>query len=321
MSIIATYNLFMSSANRTSGTSSNYQLSLFKPIILSNPNNWFTVRVGSVEIPYTFKLLNSSNNQINFRIVRDGVTYDGSFTVTEGNYNILSLLNEMKNKLSASIFSLTGWNPLSLFEFTYDRNSGKATFDVKGTDTIITVITVQNNSLIFLKCLGFIDSFSFSYVSSIARSYATSTQNVNLLQNNALYIRSESLIQTSNFENVVSKSEISDILAKLQVNVQPQSMILWTNPTDLEVEINNRIIDIISIYVGDQTNYELELGNLDWSMRMTINEWSSSSNTNEDLALNMSRGTNTAELEKLLDEKQKIIQNLATLKEQLATKK
>jgi hypothetical protein len=310
----------MSSANRTSGTSSNYQLSLFKPIILSNPNNWFSVRIGSAEIPYTFQLLNPSNNTINYSLTRNSVTINSSFVITPGNFNILTLLNEMKNKLSASVQSVIGWNPLTLFNFTYDRNSGKATFSLVGTDSLQTSISIKNNSIIFLKCVGFTDSFTFGYTSPTVRSDVTSTQNVNLLQNTALYIRSESLIQSSNYENVVSKSEISDILAKIQVNVQPQSMILWSNPTDLEVEINNRIIDVISIYIGDQTNYELELGNLDWSMRLTIHEYSASSNTNEDLALNMSRGTNTAELEKLMDEKQKIIQNLSVLKEQLAKK-
>lgn len=317
MSIIATYNLFMSSANRTSGTSSNYQLSLFKPIILSNPNNWFTVRVGSVEIPYVFKLLNNSNNSINYSLTRNSVTINGSFIITEGNYNILSLLSEMKTKLSESIFLLINWNPFDLLSFTYDRNSGKATFAIVGIDSLPTSITIQNNSLIFLKCLGFLDSFTFGYTTPFIRTTVISTQNVNLLQNNALYIRSESLIQSSNYENVVSKSEISDILAKIQVNVQPQSMILWTNPTDLEVEINNRIIDVISIYVGDQTNYELDLGGLDWSMRMTINEWSASSNTNEDLALNLSRGTHTEDLKKLVDERERIVQTLNDLKGKL----
>lgn len=321
MSIIATYNLFMSSENRTSGTSSNYQLSLFKPIILSNPNNWFTVRIGSAEIPFSFKLLNESNNLINYSLTRNSVTINNSFVITPGNYNIISLLNEMKNKLSESINNVIGWNPLTLFNFTYDRNTGKATFSLVGIDSLPTSITIKDNSITFLKCIGFINEFSFGYSTPSSRTNVTSTQNVNVVQNTAIYIRSESLIQSSNFENVVSKSEISDILGKIQVNVNPNSVLLWTNPTDLDIEINNRIIDVISIYLGDQQNYELDLGNLDWSMRLTINEWSSSTNSNEDLALNMTRGTDTGQLEKLMNEKQQIIQNLNSLKDQLATKK
>jgi len=314
MPIVNQYNLFLSSANRTSGTSSDYHIVLRKPITLQSPNNWFTVRVGSCEIPYIFKLINSTNNVIQYTIVRNTVPSDGVFTIEPGNYNILNLLEEVTTKLKASILALVGFDaPLN---FTYDRNAGHCTFSVVGTDLVVTSITIKNNSPVFLKCIGFSNQFTFSYTIG-SRTDAESTQNVNVYQNPALYVRSETLIQSQNVESLITaQSEPSDILAKIQVNVQPQTMIQWTNPTDLVLEVNNRIIDDISLYLGSSTSYSLDLGGLDWTIRLTITEYADDANENRDYAINMGRGVDPY-LEELMKKREEMVSNLDSLKGQL----
>ena len=99
--IINTYNLFINSDKRTTGTSSDFRISLFKPIVLTNPNNFFTVRVGSAEVPYTFPLITNANNSINFESTYNSSYFSTSFQITNGNYNILALLDEVANKLQA----------------------------------------------------------------------------------------------------------------------------------------------------------------------------------------------------------------------------
>lgn len=274
LNIVATYNLFIGSAYRFSGTTSNFNVNLIKPITLSNPNNWFTVRVGSAEIPYSFKLINPSNNSVTYEIIRNSVTYTDTFTIEEGNYNILTLLTEFRSKLSISILNQTGWDAYSRLNFTYNRNTGKVTLSFAPDDSITTTITLLNTSLVFRRCLGFTGNPSFTYASPASITSATSTQNVNVSQNTALYIRSENLTQTSNFESVVSQNEYSDILAKVQVATLPGTIIQWTNSTDLEIDLSNKIIDSINLYLGDAQNYELDLGNLDWTCRLTVQEWS-----------------------------------------------
>jgi hypothetical protein len=315
MPIVNQYNLFLSSANRTSGTSSDYHIVLRKPLTLQSPNNWFTVRVGSCEIPYIFKLINSTNNVIQYTITRNTIPTDGTFTIEPGNYNILNLLTEVQSKLQASILALIGYNaPLN---FTYDRNAGHCTFSIVGTDIIGTSILIKNNSPVFLKCVGFSNQFTFSYFNSTTRTDVESTQNVNVYQNPALYVRSETLIQTQNIESLItSQSEPSDILAKIQVNVQPQTMIQWTNPTDLVLEINNKIIDDVSLYLGSSTSYSLDLGGLDWTIRLTITEYADDVNENRDYAINMGRGVDPY-LEELMKKRESIVSNLDSLKGQL----
>lgn len=314
--VINSYNLFLSSTKRTSGDSNYFQTSMYRSIGLTNPNNWFTVRVGSVEIPYVFTLINTENNQITFTLVRNDATYNGSFTLTPGNYNILTLLAEFKTRLAAAVAALSGWDPTSVLSFTYDRSAGKATFSLQGADSTATTITISNNSPVFLKCLGFTTSFFFSYTTPITRVNAVSVQNVNVSQNTAVYVRSDSLLQSSNIENIVMDNEVSNILAKIQVNSSPQSYILWTNPVDLETRINNRVIDTVSLYLGSSTAYRLDLGNLDWSVRLTLKEWTTD-HTRQDLAVNMMPPPPPQVPEGLLAEREKAVRRLKKLRDRL----
>jgi hypothetical protein len=291
-------------------------MQLFRPIALKSPNNWFECRVGSVEIPYTFKLINSSNNVIDFQFTR-GSTTTSTITIAPGNYNIIQLLDEIKLELVAKIQALRSYTaPL---EFTYDRSTGHATFSIVGTDSTATSITIINNSPVFMKCIGMINTFTFSYATPSVRTNAESVQNVNVFQNPAIYVRSESLIQTQNIEALVgTTSELSDILAKIQVNVIPQTMIQWTNPTDLKLEITNKIIDEISLYLGSSTSYSLDLGNLDWAIRLTFEEHTDKA-LDEDIAINMSRSIDPY-VQDLMTQREKVVNNLSQLKEKLSSR-
>lgn len=314
MEVVATYHLYISSTYRTSGTTSNYTMNLKKPITLQNPNNHFSLRVGSAEIPYVFKLLNSTNNVIAFSISR-GSTYNGTFTIAPGNYSILSLLTEFKAKLFTSISTLTGWDASALASFTYNRSTGKVALTVVGTDSNNTTITIGANSPVFLRCLGFSSSFSFGYSSPSVRSTAESTQNVNVSQNTSVYIRSNSFNQSHSYEAVVGQNSLSDVIAKVQINAQPQSYIVWSNMIDLEQEVNNRLIDSINLYLGDAQSQELDLGGLDWTCRLTIKEWAMTGKESDDLAKNMGGDTMLPEL---LQQRQKALDKLKRLRDKIS---
>lgn len=308
MSIINTYNLFVSSRNRTSGTSSDFNLTLLRPLVLTSPNNYFTVRVGSCEIPYSFPLLTSSNSTIAFTSNYNGTIRNSSIAIPSGNYNILNLLDAVANELQAALLSL--YAATFKFGFTYDRSTGKATLGISGLGATFSLSITLTPSTVVGTCLGFTAPIAFSYTSPLVFSNATSTQNVNCTQNTAVYVRSESFTQTSNFENLVGPSGVSDILAKIQLTSQPQSYILWTNPTDLEVEVSNRLIDVVNLYLGSSTSYTLDLGNLDWTVRLTIHERSYNGRASDSL---MALPTNNP----LLNQRQEIVDRLKELQKKI----
>lgn len=312
---VATYNLFVSSQFRSSGTTSNFNFSLPRVVTLQNPSNWFSVRIGSAEIPYVFKLINPSNNTITYELVRNSITYTDTITLEPGNYNILTLLQEFKGKLITSIQQQSSWDASTILRFTYNRSTGKVSLSMVGIDSTATSLALLSASPVFLRCIGFSSlPPAFGYTSPSLRTDTTSTQNVNVSQNTGVYIRSENLTQIVNFEAVVSQPETSDILAKVQLTSLPQSLILWTNPTDLEVDISNKTLDSINVYLGDAQSYELDLGNLDWSCRITINEWSEKENSHlQDYAHNMTPVLPDG----LLKERENLVRRLQKLKGKL----
>jgi hypothetical protein len=82
------------------------------------------------------------------------------------------------------------------------------------------------------------------------------------------------------------------------------------------VDVSNKILDSINLYLGDAQTYELDLGNLDWSCRITINEWSEK----PDSHLSDYPHSITPELSpELLREREKLVRKLQKLKGKLIT--
>jgi hypothetical protein len=130
MSVVAEYNFFLSSYYRNLGSDTTPKWKLREAIILSNPNNWFTVKCLSFDIPFSFKTINATNNVLPITMLYDLTTVNTTITLTAGNYSIISLLSELETKLN-NAWALAGFptNRYSFF-FTYDRENGKATLNI-----------------------------------------------------------------------------------------------------------------------------------------------------------------------------------------------
>jgi hypothetical protein len=90
---------------RTVGRTDDFVVTLKCPLTLTNQRNRFQVLVHESVIPHTIKQINSSNNSLNYRINKGANNYYGSITLTAGNYNIITLLQELNIQLKADIFS------------------------------------------------------------------------------------------------------------------------------------------------------------------------------------------------------------------------
>jgi hypothetical protein len=190
------------------------------------------------------------------------------------------------------------------------------TFGFAPPDTTLTTLRFTTISSVMLQCLGFstVPTTAFGYNGTVSVSLV-SIQNVNLSQINSLYIRSENVKQIQNFESLVVKSDISDILAKIQINVLPMNMIEWVNPTDLAVKVSNKYFDSINLYVSSNLTYDdLSFNGLSWSCRITIQEIE---NTNYEMDKKLIDRDGNNEVVDLEKQKQELIQHLLSLKQQL----
>jgi len=313
MNVVETYHVFVNSNQRISGTAGNYYFNLYHPIRLKNQMNSFYVRIGSAEMPFTYQLINSSNNVISFTYVRNITTSTLTITIPSGNYNITQLIKSITDQLTPLMVAGITWN------ITYNRNTGLVTFGFSPPDIINTVLTFQSISTVMARCLGFnsIPIGSFGLNSSVLLTI-NSTQNVNLSQVNSLYIRSENIKQLQNYESLVVKSDISDILAKVQITVLPQNYVMWYNDIDLRVKVANKFFDTINLYVTTNLDYDdLSFNGLDWSCRITIEEVEEVKyNGDKNLESVSSEGNNNP-LVSLEDKKQELINELLKIKQQL----
>jgi len=268
MSVINTYNVFISSSQRSSGTSDNFVINMRKPIILTRPNSFFTCTVGSAEIPFNFKQLNSTNNMNVLSVSYSKGVVNNTFNITfpPGNYIITDLLAALQSLILAVYPTLN-------LTCSYNKTTGLCSLLLTGYDNIATSLTLNFNSNRYLGAMfGYSASTTFSYNSSNASTVSTSTQQALVNPNPCIYIRSDVLTQFGATENLVEKDVTSDILAKIQIMNLPGSWLMYSNINNLKIILTNKVIDTISLYLSDSLSYALSLGNLDWSLRLTFEE-------------------------------------------------
>jgi hypothetical protein len=300
MSIVNTYNVFISSSQRVSGTSDNFVINMRKPILLTRPNTYFTCKVGSAEIPFNFKQLNATNNRnvLNITYSKDAVISAFSVIFPVGNYIITDLLAQLQTLILAVHPSLN-------LNFTYNRSTGFTSFQILGNDGVQTSIALSFSTNLYLGSMfGFTSTAEFRYDASNVSTTATSTQQALVNPNPCIYIRSDALTQTGATENLVEKDVFSDIICKLQIHNLPGSWLTYDGANELRVILTNKVIDVISLYLSDSLSYSLSLGNLDWSLRLTFEEIQQSGV--EDISLNHQ----PAPPKEPLEEKQKLLDEI-----------
>lgn len=255
---------------RVIGNSDDFVISLRQPLTLTNQSNFFRVSVGRSVIPHTIKQINDSNHTLNVDIIRGVASWNGSIALTNGNYNIITILNELKAKLQAAI--LAGVGVSLTFVFTYLKTQSGCQLHISGADGIATSVTLKfSENLRLGGFFGYSTNAVFSYNSSNVSDDAFSNIAVNVNPINYILVRSNSLIQRESYESVVEKDTYSDILAKVPVNVSPGSFI-FAELNGSSVDLENKIIDQIALYLSDNLSYTLNLNGLDWSTHLIFEE-------------------------------------------------
>jgi hypothetical protein len=260
-SIVNKYNIYINSAKRISGTSDNFSIQLEKPLTLTSDKTQFQLYVSSLEYPYNFYQVNSNNNSLTLEYTpASGPLANYVITITPGNYNINSLLSELKTKTSIA----TGVSETN-FNFSYSRATGRCTFALSTLGTI--TYKFSSNTFIGKMC-GFTADSTFSFASS-----STSSQNVNVNPITYFTIRSDIVLSNQDMESITKSSENSDILCKVPIRTPPGTYIYYAQPFDDRVFISAQVLNVINFYITSNQNKELiDNHGLDFSFTLTILE-------------------------------------------------
>jgi hypothetical protein len=265
------FHLYTSSSKKQSGTNEDYNITLRRPLILSNPHHYWKCIVKQSTIPYTFQQVSDNYNQFSYVLTRGGTTYpQKTFSISNGNYNINSLITEVTTKLVANIQTyVPTYTPT--FNWTYDRDNMFVMFaftpDATNTSFTIKPLTNQISTM-----LGVVTDTVFSNVGSIMYS-GSSTQPVDVNPITSIYIRSDTLKQNYlSSENLVGSDDVSDILCQIPLMGQPTSWIQYLNDLQIENRLSNETVNEINLYLSDNRSYSLNLRGIPWSCMITFIE-------------------------------------------------
>lgn len=284
MSVVNSWTYFLDSKYRSSGINGQPTWNLENGLTLSDPANYFSCQVLSVELPFSFYTLDAPNNTVGYALVTSGdstINTTGTMTITPGAYNITQLLAEFSSKITAMLTA----NGMPLVElptlnFTYSALTGKATlgFGTLPATNTLSLTILWSNSDILAEYFGFyFDTntvLSYSSPGSVTSTNFVSPNNVNCNPITSLALRSNSLNQTTNNIECLVEQRMSqsDILLKIPITVPSNSWIFYENTSNFSVELRNQSIDQIQLYLTHLTFDPVYLDGVHWKIIIKIEE-------------------------------------------------
>ncbi len=196
-----------------------------------------TISIVHCEIPYSFYVVNESNNKL--------VLSTGTINIPYGNYNANSLLKYINTQLPVNMV------------ISFDATTGKVKMTYNQWFSISPTSTIQ-------KVLGLAINTTYSSVNNvIAFPYP-----MNVLGTKNLFIKSN--IMLNNY-NSVTKDYVT--LSCIPVNVEPYGIILYNNYSNSAHIIRNKKLDNIEIQIYDDMNNLIDFNNVEWNITIEITSY------------------------------------------------
>lgn len=270
MSVVRTYNLFLDSqfANVRVPTLDTRDITFYlrKAIEPTNATNRFRVRVNTAEIPFSFSQVNATNNT--FVVYLDSLNI-GTITIDPGNYDILTLITQIQK---AVIDLLTAIGSTATLAITFDQSTGKCAFTFTSAGQ---TLKFYFGTTILLSMIGFDPKINGAFVAIPGNAGGLTTysvKNVNVCPTTCVYISSRSFTQSQNYEALTNGLDVTDVIGKIQLSTLPQTYLMYLNYTGEFVEINNKSITEINLYLSTNLVDFLDMSDMRWSIQLIIEE-------------------------------------------------
>ena len=217
-------------ANKIEGSSSDVEFYL--PLIEIPLQHYMYLSLQSAFIPYSFYNVDNTNN----KLVLEIDTIEISFTIPVGNYNAYQLQTTLNTFMVGLVFV---YNIITnKFTITYT-----ADFSISETSSCLRILGIKKN----------LTSISHIIISDGI---------VNLL--NKMCICLHSNLQTGNISTNDDKFDFT-IIGSIPVNVQPYSLISYTNMSNAKSCLYTNNLSYIKFQLKDQDGNFIDLNGCDWS--------------------------------------------------------
>ena len=222
----------------------NSKINFEIPRFITKQSNilYHSLKLLHAEIPYSFYIINETNNIIN--LVIDSINH--FFTVPVGNYNaftLLTILNTIDNKIT----------------FTLNNSNGKYSISSNFPFSLLSSSTLT-------KIIGVELKTTYNAIIDIHNKYNLNFPfAVNLLGTRNIFIKCNLIL-----ENLQTKTNDNQTLKSIPVNVPPFGLILYNNIENIESLVKNSQIDNLNIEIYDDEDNLINMNNQDWSITLEL---------------------------------------------------
>ena len=222
----------------------NSQINFIIPRFITKQSNilYHSLKLLHAEIPYSFYIINETNNIIN--MVINSINH--SLTIPVGNYNaftLLTILNTIDNKIT----------------FTLNNSDGKYFISSNFPFSVLNTSTLT-------KIIGGVLNTTYNAIIDIHNKYnLVFPFAVNLLGTRNIYIKCNLIL-----ENLQTKTNDNQTLKSIPVNVPPFGLILYNNIENIESLVKNSQIDNLNIEIYDDEDNLINMNNQDWSITLEL---------------------------------------------------
>jgi len=209
------------------------------------------VQLLNAQIPYSFYIINSTNNIFKYQMIPAGTLY--TVTISPGNYNGNSLITALKDA-----FTLYGFT----MNITLSPIDGKILFSYTGG----TVWTLYPASI--LPTLGFPNTANITSNFTGTAYIINGVYPLNLLGTKTLQIRSSNLIM-SNISSIQGGQ--TTLLSTIPVDCVPFGMMNYIDKGNHLMNIYNDSLDDLDIDIisGEDGKY-IDFNNQDWCITLAF---------------------------------------------------
>jgi len=267
--VIRQYNIYVNSSQMTKIGKSSYQIQLPAPIVLNQVEpSIFKCYIDRAQIPFSWSQFSSiaENIQCDFTITRNSIDYNGSFSITEGNYNILSLAEEFVNALKSEGLVVSGYNLPITYSYSADTNHLRFFLKPDGTTTFVTI----KNTPYFRLNLAL--GFSTQWIMYDNQPFTESDIDCNVSPSRSLYITSTTLQQTQSWSAITTDFQTNSILTQIPIEHTPLLFITHKPSYPIKTTLTNTSISELQMGIRDEQLNELQDFELSFSFHLVIEE-------------------------------------------------
>ena len=232
----------------------SFEYEIPEPITLDDPSNSIVVSVTSAEVPYSWYNVNRSfNNDVFGFQEHHGVNH--KINISQKNHSAASLANELAAALTSRSDSS------SVYHVNYDVHYNKLIFTNDSSQLFALHFDIHPFTGLLL---GFTPENHYSTVSG-TKSYLESNKVLNVNSSPNIYIDSNFL--SSEASILSSIDGMGGVLAKIQVDKEPNNMLFYNNHENNVVLRTDRI-NTVRLSLKDVYNNVLDLNGKYWSITL-----------------------------------------------------